>query len=409
LVVASTLGYSMSTMMALALGLFIEPMSRELGWTRTEISAGFTLAMVAPMLLAPFVGAAIDRWGARRLALPGIVLSAFAIAAFGLVQSVPQWLALWVIYSLVALGIQLTVWTVTVSSVFSAGRGLALACTVSGTALSAIVVPPIAFRLIELFGWRHAFAWLGFGWALPTLLMSLFFLFDRRDRARIGKDAAGGSAVDLPGLTIAQAIRSVALWRIGLSTLLIITVSGALVVHQVPILVDAGVARGKAAMLASLSGFAGLAGKIVTGWLMDRMPAARISGVTFGASAIGFALLLEPLRSPATIVLAIVIVGYSGGAKLQVSSYLTSRYGGLRNFGKIFGVIASIIAMGSGLGPVLAAGAFDLSGSYAPFLIGGIPGFLISAVLIYGLGPYPDFEEPEIAVPAAEPIAAAQP
>ena len=133
----------------------------------------------------------------------------------------------------------------------------------------------------------------------------------------------------------------------------------------------------------------------MTGWLMDRMPAARISGVTFGACAVGFALLLEPLRSPATIVLAIIIVGYAGGAKLQVTSYLTSRYGGLRNFGKIFGVMASIIAMGSGLGPVLAGGAFDLSGSYAPFLIGGIPGFLVSAVLIFGLGPYPDFETPQ--------------
>ena len=91
LVVTAMLGYSMSTMTALALGLFIEPMSHELGWSRTQISAGFTLAMLLPICLAPFVGALIDRWGSRRLAIPGIILTALAIAAFGVVQTMPQW------------------------------------------------------------------------------------------------------------------------------------------------------------------------------------------------------------------------------------------------------------------------------------------------------------------------------
>lgn len=393
LVLAAMLGFSLSTVKAHALGLFMDPMNDELGWSRTEISIGFTLAAVIPIFLSPVVGALIDKWGTRRLAIAGVTLTTLAVASFGFVNTVGQWIAMWLVYAVVALGVKLTVWTAAVSSVFAAGRGLALACTISGTALTAILIPPVAYWAIVHFGWRLAYGIIAVGWAVPTMVLILLFMFDRRDRARVlarTAPQAPQDPLDIPGLTIAEALRSAALWRIGLSTLIVITLAGSLIVHQVPILVDAGVSREKAAMLASLAGFAGFLGKMVTGWLMDRMHAAKISGLTFGATAIGFAMLLEPFRSPVVIVLAMIIVGYAGGAKLQVTAYLTTAYGGLRNFGKIFGVMASLIALGAGLGPLLASAAYDLSGSYAPFLIGGIPGFLLSAVLIFGLGPYPD-------------------
>lgn len=88
-----------------------------------------------------------------------------------------------------------------------------------------------------------------------------------------------------------------------------------------------------------------------------------------------------------------IIIGYGAGTKLQIAAYLTSRYGGLRNFGKIFGVMSSLIAVGGGLGPIAAGAVYDHFGSYTYLLLLGIPGTLLCGLLIFKLGPYPRWEE----------------
>jgi MFS-type transporter involved in bile tolerance (Atg22 family) len=111
------------------------------------------------LLLSPVVGAMVDRWGSRRLALPGVVLSAGAIACFSTLSgSVAQWLALWLGYALVAMLLKTTIWSAAVSSTFNASR---LAFALSGTAITHVPVPPLAQYLIADFGWRTAYAVLG--------------------------------------------------------------------------------------------------------------------------------------------------------------------------------------------------------------------------------------------------------
>ena len=79
------------------------------------------------------------------------------------------------------------------------------------------------------------------------------------------------------------------------------------------------------------------------------------------------------------------------GTKLQIAGYLTSAYGGMKNFGAIFGTMASLIAAGSGLGPLMAGFIYDSFGNYDPYLWIGIVGTLLSAVLIFGLPGYPEW------------------
>jgi MFS family permease len=398
LVLSCAFGFSLSTLPSQSIGMFMEPIATGMGWSRAEISISISISVISIILLSPIGGAAVDRWGSRRLAIPGIICAASVLASLGLVQTIQQWFAMWLLYAIVSIGVMMAVWTAAISKAFTASRGLAVAVTISGTAMTGIVAPPLANWLIEDFGWRLAMMWLAAGWGSVALILSIFFLREPRPAGFSAQTAASANADErssVDGLTIREAIRSGPLWRIGVSTFFILLFGGSLVVHQVPILVDAGVTRGHAALLASAAAAAGLGGKLVTGWLMDRAPAARISGVTLGAAAIGFTLLLEPFRTPITVVTAMIIIGYAGGAKLQVTAYLTGRYGGLRNYGKIFGVMTSIIAIGGGVGPTLAGAVYDSYGSYTPFLIAGIPGSLFSGWLIFGLGPYPRWKTVE--------------
>jgi predicted MFS family arabinose efflux permease len=140
-----------------------------------------------------------------------------------------------------------------------------------------------------------------------------------------------------------------------------------------------------------MAGLAGVAGKLVTGWLLDRYAARWVGGITLAATALTFVLLLLPDRSMPIIFTAMFINGYAAGTKLQIAGYLTSAYGGMKNFGAIFGTMASLIAAGSGLGPLVGGFVYDTYGNYDPYLWFGIVGTLISAALIFGLPDYPEW------------------
>lgn len=389
LVIAASVGFSFLSLMSPALGLFMEPLQKEFHWSRSMLSSGMIVGALLSLFLAPLFGALIDRFGSRRIAIPGIAATAVVIAGFSLLNgSTPLWFAFWIAFGLASLAIHATTWTTAVASVFVSGRGLALGVTLSGSAAALAIVPPLTNWLIDAYGWRGAFLWLGLGWGAVALVLSWMFLVD----ARTGHEDASPSAVDkvrLDGLTIGAAWRSVALWKVALATLLILTVTVGVSVHQVPILISAGVSRTNAAWLASLGGLAGIVGKIVTGLLLDRFHARWIGGLTLASTAIAYPLLLEPFRTPLLITVAIMINGYAAGTKMQLCSYLTAQYGGMRHYGSIFGFMGSMIALAGGLGPILAGQSFDRSGSYALFLTVGAIISVVSGLLVLSLGAYP--------------------
>ena len=137
--------------------------------------------------------------------------------------------------------------------------------------------------------------------------------------------------------------------RIGLATLLTMFVGTAILVHQVPILVASGLSRSEAALLASFPGFAAVLGQISSGWMTDRWNAGLIATLTLLAPAIGYGLLLGREGNWMFAFVAMLIIGYSTGAKYQICAFLTGQYAGMRNFGKIFGAMTSMIGIGGGL------------------------------------------------------------
>ena len=377
------------------------PLGREFGWSRTLLSAGVTIASVTTALLSPFFGVLIDRYGSRRVALPGIVATAVAVSSFAMANGSPlQWLGLWTFYAIVSISVKTTVWTAAVAGAFRSAQGLALGITLSGTAAAQAVAPPLVTWLVQSFGWRSAYLWLGFGWGSLTLALCLLFLHDTRSQPSVIRNPL--PAAD--GATPAQAMRSTALQRIALATLLMITVTIGLLIHQIEILTATDISPLNAAWIASLSGIAGIAGKLITGALLDRYQPTLVGGATLASAALGFVLLLSPAQPLALIAPAMLVIGYAAGTALQVGSFLTAQHAGLRNFGAIYGVITSLVALGSGIGPLLAGLAYDLSGSYFPFLVFGAGSSLLSGFLIWTLPAAPAWatqEQAGVDLPAA--------
>lgn len=397
LVLAASVGFSFFSVMLAAVGLFMGPLGDEFGWSKTILSAGPSIATITTALLGPFFGMLVDRYGTRRLVLPGLIVTVGAISLFSTITGAPwQWYLLWFLFGFVSVSIKSTAWTAAVVSVFAQSRGLALGLVLAGTAVASIIVPPLGNWLIENVGWRMAFVWLGVGWGGVTFLLCFLFFFDIRDKKHQSAEAAAADAAhqaDLPGLTRSEGLRDSALWRLAISNFIIMLLTMGLSVHLFPILTEAGISRERAAWLLSITGIAGVVGKLTTGLMLDKFRPNWIGGLTLGVCALAFGLLIDGIRSPAAIIFAMIVNGYAFGTKTQITGFMTANYAGMKSFGFLYGIMSALMALASGLGPFMAGYIYDNMGGYSPFLIIGTIGCAIGGLIMISLPPKREFKD----------------
>jgi MFS family permease len=394
-------GMSLPSFAVYTTGLYIAPLQHAFGWNRGEVTGGLAFIGLSSIPFSPFVGALIDRFGARKVAIPGVILFMLAYAAFSLATpSVALWLTLWAIFATLQQGINPAVWTAAVAGHFQVGRGLALAVTLCGIGFASVGGPVVVRWLIDAYGWRTSLQVVGLGWGGVALILTLLFFFDVRDKTR----KAAASAVQAPpaaiqtGLTFAEAMRNPAFLKLGGTEVLLILLLVGLTVHLVPILTQLGVSRETAAEMASIGGLASLVAKLCTGWLLDRFPGERIAAFCVSLPAVPCLLLLFAHMSVPIAAACAATIGFSIGGQLQTLTYLITRHTGLRAYGKVYGVFMGLAAIGSGFGPVIAGKIFDHFGDYRLLFMAGLPVAAICGVLMITLGPYPVWEK----TPAAE-------
>ena len=396
LVAAAMIGLSFGAVPAATLGLFMEPLESEFGWSRAMISGGMMVFALIGLPLTPFAGALADRIGSRACVIPGLALSGLAFAAFGLMTGASwMWWAIWAAYGFGSLLIRSMIWNAAVSAAFSASRGLAIAFVLSGFAIAQVVGPPLSHFLIESFGWRTAYLCIGIGWPGIGLLLTILFFRSDLDRKTRG-DNSGTSAASRPrasGLSLGEAVRDQAMLRIGLAIFLVTLIGAAVSIHIVPLLEWSGSERAAAAALAGMLGLGSFVGKIGSGVLIDRTRSNLLPATIFALPALGYFLIWQGDGRFAVLAAGVLCIGLGSGGALQVGTYLTTRYGGLANFGKIFGVISSAMGLGGGVAPVVSGWVYDTTESYALVLIIAIPTVLVAGLLLLGLGPYPQFDE----------------
>lgn len=392
-VLAAFAGVAASTIISYSSSLFIEPLQSEFGWTRAQALSGQAIASIAGVICAPFTGLLVDRFGPRRLGIAAVISICAATAMLGLTgPSLWMWRALWLPVAFGIVLIQPSVWTAAVTSLFASGRGLALAVTLCGSSVAAIIIPPLTYFLIETYGWRMAWAGLAGFWALATLPLIWFFFSSAMDQQRLSLPSSLGMiAPPRPKL------RQSGILTLRFPQLLVagVCVAGVVVtlgVSLVPVLSSNGLTRAQAAGIASLLGLSSIAGRLTIGMLLDRMSGRFLAAFCVSLPIVGILILIGCPGSTLAASLAVLILGLSLGAELDLMAYLTSRYFKVENFGFLFGTIGGFIGLAAGNGPILLNASFDATGSYIYALWASIPICLFSALLFLLLGPYPEAE-----------------
>jgi MFS family permease len=370
------------------LGLFIKPLNQEFGWDRASISAAGGLAAISSAIAVPFVGWLIDRWGIRTILLPIVVLSAFSIALIALTpNSIAVFMLLFAITGFLGSGQGPLGYAKCVSAWFDDRRGLALGVTMSGIGLGAALVPQYAQWLIGSFGWRTAYVGLG----LLTLMIAFpavfLFMSEPMNEKAGGRVPTGPSAVSqdrLPDLEVQEALAGRRFWLIAIALMLVSTVTQGMVVHTVPLLTDKGYSPETAAALMIAVGLSTMAGRLLSGYLVDRIFAPFVATFFFLLPCLGI-YLLDTALSP---VAGIISLGLASGTEIDMIGFLTSRYFGMKRFGQLYGFLFASFVIGSAFGPYLMGLAFERLHSYEPALWAFGVFMVVASAVILCLGPY---------------------
>lgn len=371
------------------IGFVIGPINAELGWSFAEISASIMIFGITAAMLAPVFGWLADRYGVRLVAL----LSLFGFAlTFGAVGFAPASIAgfylLWFLVGLIGIGSTPVTFSRAINMWFFKNRGLALGLMLLGTSLAALVAPRIAVWAIGEYGWRGMYPIMAL---LPLLVaIPICFLWFREPRADEMPDGvmAGGA---LTGTTLGEAMKDRRFWTIWLSIVAVALAYGGAHIHMPEIIKQHGMTAEQGAGIMGMIGLALLAGRVITGWLLDRIWAPLVCLPVLLVPALACYFLIGTSTDEAIIYIAAFMLGFAAGAESDLIAYLASRYFGMAHYGKIYGMLYMPFGLGSAISPVLYGRVRDVTGSYDGMLQAAMILFAVGAVLLITLGRYPEF------------------
>ena len=374
--------------------VFIKSLAQDFHTSRTSISFAFTLANVMQSVGAPLIGRLVDRFGAHKVIVPSTVIFGLVIISFKYFStSLWQLYAFFIVIGLIGTGTAPVPYGIVVSRWFDRRRGLALGLMMMGLSSGAILMPPIAQRLIVLFGWRAAYAIVGFVVLAISVPVVGIFLKDSPEKMGLQPDGepdlntGSTERKNEQGVNWSVARREPTFWFLASAFFLLGASVHACVIHLVPMLTDRGISVERAAFASSLLGVALLIGRVFTGYFLDRFFGPYVAMLLFSGVAVGISLFLTGAGGSLPL-LAVFLVGLGMGAEADIIAYLTSRYFGLRSFGEIYGYLFATFTLAGALGPVLMGVGFDHLGSYRAPLLFFLAATLVATVLLSRLGPY---------------------
>lgn len=370
-------------------GVFLLPITGDLGWTRGTISVVFLIAGLVYAATIPICGLLADRYGYR-----WVLAVSTACLSLGLIFS-SQIHSLWQLYlfngALVGLSISAS-FAIPVALValwFTRRQGLAVGTATLGISLGTALIPLLNTYLLSSVGWRLTYLIAGIAVAIICIPSAL--IMRKPPISRVSASAADNisghsnledraTEAEDPGFTLSEAVRTREFWFLFVLFLLFLLTLGLVMLHIIPYAVDSGLSPLEAAAIFTLIGVFGLIGRFASGLLSDRIGIKPV---------ILFCLILE-----AAIIVWITFcremwvfytfaaffgIAYSGFVTMMVR--ITRYVFGSRALASVFGCLMISDGIGFGVGPFLAGYIFDFTGSYTISLLTVAVGLVAASVL----------------------------
>jgi MFS family permease len=342
--------------------LFLPPIEKEFGLTRSMVTLPYMVAMLGWAAGALTFGKFADDRGSRPVVLIGIALMGAGFAGMGLSQNLWQLSLTYGVCVGMAMGAcSLVIMSLLVSKHFADNRGLAVALIQTAPPMSPLLFAPMIYFLIRSYNWRTAA--LAVSALLFLIAWPLAWLGARDpEGSQSNRSARIGWSAGLPllrnrSMRLLFAVRfscGVAFFQIA---------------HLVALTMSKGFDAATGAKAVSVFGAGAVVSALLFGWLSDRYGRPRILGLSYLTRGVGTLLMALDI-SNAYVYYAVVAlaIGPTFGT-VAVGNVLFYELVGPRMAGMILGMSFIVHQIGSAAGPMIASITFDRTGSYDGFMV----------------------------------------
>jgi MFS family permease len=341
------------------------------------------------------VGRLINRGDPRPVVAAGAVLAALAIAALGRVEELWQVYAAYAVFGAGFSACALVPSSTLVSRWFHRRRSVALSISSTGLSAGGIVLTPAAAALIDRIGFTDAMSWLALVFLVGVIPITALLL--KADPADIGLRPDGEPVpVDevvrpaLAGVPFDEAVRGrqfrfiTAAWTLGL----LAQVGGIAHLYS---LVGGRVDNATAATAVSVLAACSMGGRLLGGWLLNRVPLRAASLAWLVLQAVGLAS-LGLFEGRAVLLVASALFGLSVGNVLLLQPIVLAEVFGVRDYPRILARSQLVSTTGVASGPLALGLLRDAADAYtAAYLVATVVSVAASAVLVVG-GPLREFD-----------------
>jgi MFS family permease len=326
------------------------PLTKAFGWTFAQANGGGSIILFLIGVLSPFVGTLVDKFKPKRVILGGTLIIAIALSLLSTIHSRPQYYAYCLLLGAGASAVSILPTSILIGPFFSRWRGLAVGFINAGIGLGGFIAPRLATAQIAQRGISGMFLVFAASMAIPFFLTLI--VVDNKFQPRRREQA--GRVPSLPAL-----VRLPMFWIFGIA--LFFSAHAMLGVQQnlISYLTGSHVAAKEAAFILAVALGAGAPGKLISGFLADRLSARAGMIFSIVCIALGVLALLNTDPQSSLILWIGILFGLGYGGIFNAAPTIIFEYFGAHQVGKALGLFYVFFGLGTASGGELAGYLFD--------------------------------------------------
>lgn len=349
--------------------VFITPMEETLGWSRGQLTSGFSLALLIAGIMAIPVGYWLDKRGSRALMTVGSIGGTILVLLWSQVTDFNQFILIWALMGFCYAATLYEPAFAVIATWFIRKRGTAMAVVTFSAGFASTIFIPLSDALLVAFGWRQAIMILGIMLGVITIPLHGLILRRRPEDLDLYPD---GDPIEKQTkqpapLNMKSVLKSRFFWILTLAFALSTLSMRAVRFHFIPLLISVGINPSTAALASGSIGIMQVAGRVLFAPLESRFSSKTMVVGVF--MLLGFSIMLLLLGSaPLIIILFVVLFGMAVGTFTLARPVIIADVYGATFYGRISSVMAIFLTFAGTIAPFGAGVIFDLFETYTPML-----------------------------------------
>ncbi|MCR8657481.1 MFS transporter [Paenibacillus endoradicis] len=357
-------------------GLFLTPVTQDLGIGMGSLSLYFSISSIVTMLFLPIAGKLMSKYNIRLVLIIGIILQAGSFAMFGLMNSVWGWYLFCIPMSIGSVFVAQMAGPVLINNWFKKHNGLAMGIMVASGGLFGAILQPMAGNLIASHGWRYTYIFLGvlvMAIVIPTVLLTIRMAPQQKGLQPLGieevrdNDKKDVRQVEAKGVKSSVALKSSAFYSL-LIFFFFVTSIGSFGQFVAPFAMNIGYNISFAGSAMGGWQIGTLVGALTFGILSDKIGAKSTAIFAMIVGLVPVIMLITVANKPAMFNIAIAIFGFIVASMGTLGPLLTTALFGNKEYSQIY----STAVIGLAIAGMVALPAYgyiaQITGSYTSIL-----------------------------------------